>query len=123
MVTYGGKEVRDMVAGKQLRKSNTNRLLFGVCGGLGEYFNVDPLVFRVAFIVLAFVQGLGILLYLLLVFLMPRPVAPAADIPAALKDNLASVPGEATEAGRRVIRLLRGQAVSPPESGEHTEER
>lgn len=110
-----------MVAGKQLRKSNTNRILFGVCGGLGEYFNVDPLVFRVAFIALAFVQGLGILLYLLLVLLMPRPAAPTAKIPDALKDNLLSVPGEATEAGRRAIRLLRGQAVSP-ESGEHPEE-
>lgn len=110
-----------MDAGKQLRKSNTNRLLFGVCGGLGEYFNVDPLVFRVAFIALALVQGLGILLYLLLVFLMPRPAASSAGLPNALKDNLRSAPAEATEAGRRAIRILRGQPVVSAEGGEHPE--
>ncbi len=81
---------------------------------------MDPLVFRVAFIALAFVQGLGVLLYLLLVFLMPRPAAPTADLPDALKDNLRLAPAEAVEAGRRAIRILRGQPVvsaeeEPPE--------
>ena len=31
---------------KGLYKSKTNRVLFGVCGGLGEYFNIDPTIFR-----------------------------------------------------------------------------
>lgn len=59
--------------------------------------------------------------YLRLALRMPRATAPTTKIPDALKDNLTSVPGEATEAGRRAIRLLRGQAVVP-ESGEHPAE-
>jgi phage shock protein C len=49
-----------------------------VCGGLGERFEIDPVLFRVAFILLALVFGLGILLYVVLWLLIPR--APAVPV-------------------------------------------
>lgn len=49
-----------------------NRVLFGVCGGLGEYFNIDPIWFRVGFLVALFGFGAGLLLYLILALLMPN---------------------------------------------------
>jgi len=59
--------------GSRLRLSATDRKIGGVCGGLGEFFDLDPLLFRVAFVVLAFAGGLGILLYLVLWLVVPGP--------------------------------------------------
>jgi phage shock protein PspC (stress-responsive transcriptional regulator) len=56
---------------KRLRLSASDRMIGGVCGGLGELFELDPVLFRAAFLVLAFVGGLGILLYLVLWLLIP----------------------------------------------------
>lgn len=51
--------------GRVLRRSRTNRVGAGVAGGLGEYFNLDPVLFRVLFATSAFFGGAGVLLYLL----------------------------------------------------------
>jgi phage shock protein PspC (stress-responsive transcriptional regulator) len=63
-----------MAKKKQLTKSTEDKIIFGVCGGLGEYFEVDSILFRIAFIFLTFAGGGGILLYLLLALLMPTTV-------------------------------------------------
>ncbi|MBL7141853.1 PspC domain-containing protein [Patescibacteria group bacterium] len=56
---------------KKLYRSRTDRLIAGVCGGLGEYFGTNSIFIRIVFILLVFFNGLGILLYLILVILMP----------------------------------------------------
>ncbi|HNY35932.1 MAG TPA: PspC domain-containing protein [Candidatus Pacearchaeota archaeon] len=56
---------------KKLYRSNTNSIIFGVCGGLGEYFEVDPLIFRILFILLTFTGGSGIIIYLILAIMIP----------------------------------------------------
>ena len=58
-----------------------DRIIGGVCSGLAEGFHVDPLWVRLAFVVLTFLQGVGVLLYVVLWFLMPeRPgYRPAAQ--------------------------------------------
>jgi phage shock protein C len=63
----------------QLRRGR-DRWLGGVCSGLAEYFNVDPLFIRIAFVAAAFLQGFGILLYFVLWVLMPPPDAPATPM-------------------------------------------
>jgi phage shock protein PspC (stress-responsive transcriptional regulator) len=57
---------------KLLRRSRTDRYGVGVCGGLGEYFGVDPVIFRVVLAVLAVFGGAGVLLYLLLWLAIPE---------------------------------------------------
>jgi Putative stress-responsive transcriptional regulator len=57
---------------KELRKSATNRLICGVCGGLGEYFQVDPTVIRLLWIVFCLMGGSGILAYLIAAVIMPE---------------------------------------------------
>jgi phage shock protein C len=59
---------------KKLYRSWDNRVIAGVCGGIGEYFSVDPTLIRVLFLAFAIIFGGGILLYLLLWLLIP--VAP-----------------------------------------------
>lgn len=56
--------------GKRLFKSNRNRILCGVCGGIGEFFGVDPTVIRVAWVLFA-MTGTGILAYIAAAIIMP----------------------------------------------------
>ena len=58
---------------KPLRRSADNRILLGICGGLGEFFGINPIWFRLAFIIAAIPGGLpGIILYLLLWLIIPK---------------------------------------------------
>ena len=52
--------------------STTHIKLGGVCGGLGEFFHLDPVLFRIGMVVLACFWGFGFLLYAILWLLMPR---------------------------------------------------
>ena len=54
-----------------LHRSESNRIIAGVAGGLGEYFNVDPILMRIIFILLTIFNGVGILLYIVLWAIMP----------------------------------------------------
>ena len=66
----------------QLRRSRTDKILGGVNGGLAEYSGIDPLLWRVGFVALAFAGGTGILVYLLLWLLMPAgPAGQATGTP------------------------------------------
>ena len=58
------------LAHRRLRRSGTDRMLGGVCGGLAEYSGVDVVLWRVGFVALA-LMGAGILAYVLLWILMP----------------------------------------------------
>ena len=67
------KVVRNM-AQKKLYRSRDNRIFFGVCGGLGEYLNIDANLLRIIFVVLGFAGMFGILAYLICAALLPvRP--------------------------------------------------
>ncbi len=63
-------EVEGKVSSKRLYRSIDNRLLAGVCSGLGEYFEIDPVIIRIIWIILI-IGGYGILLYLLFWLLIP----------------------------------------------------
>jgi len=56
---------------KKLFRSKTDRVIFGVCGGLGEYFEVDSSLLRILFILLTFTGGSGIIIYLILAIIIP----------------------------------------------------
>lgn len=63
-----------MATAKRLYRSRNNYMLAGICGGLGEYFDVDPTIVRL-FVALSFLlAGSGLLLYLLAWLIIP--VAP-----------------------------------------------
>ena len=58
---------------KQLTRSTVNRMIAGVCGGLGEYANIDPTLIRLVAILLLFVTGPGIVLaYLIMALVIPE---------------------------------------------------
>ncbi len=51
---------------KKLKISKTDKIIFGVCGGLGEYFEVDSKVFRLAFLIAFLIYGAGFWIYIFL---------------------------------------------------------
>ena len=58
---------------KLLRRSSTQRMIGGVCGGLAEYFDLDPTLVRVAYVLLTLCTAFsGVLAYIILLIVMPR---------------------------------------------------
>ena len=62
---------------KRLYRDPDNRFLAGACGGLGAYFDIDPVVLRIVFVLVFFVLGGGLLVYLLLWIILPKASTPA----------------------------------------------
>ena len=57
---------------KRLYKSNKNKRLEGVCGGIAEYFNLDPTLIRLGWILFCALGGCGILAYIIAAVVIPR---------------------------------------------------
>ena len=57
---------------KKLCKSNTNKKICGVCGGIAEYLNADPTLIRLAFLLVSALAGSGVLVYFLAALIMPE---------------------------------------------------
>lgn len=66
---------KDTMETKKLYRSKKNRMIAGVCGGLGDYFNIDPTLVRLLFVLIGLAVGGGFLLYLLLWLIMPEEPA------------------------------------------------
>ncbi len=59
---------------KKLYKSNTNKMICGVCGGLGEYFGIDPTLIRLIWAIVGLAGGAGIVAYLIAAVIIPNSV-------------------------------------------------
>ncbi len=56
----------------RLYKSNDDKVFEGVCGGIGEYLNIDPVIIRLLWVVLVIFGGIGILAYLIAMLIIPK---------------------------------------------------
>ena len=71
-----------MVTGvRRVRRSRKDRMFGGVCGGLGRYLNVDPVLLRIAAVALALSGGLGVLAYVVAWIVIPEEIGPEPDAP------------------------------------------
>lgn len=70
---------------QKLYRSRENRMLGGVCGGLGEYFDIDPTLVRVLFVFGAFlgIPGALALIYLVMLILVPQEPSLVTEVQAA----------------------------------------
>lgn len=59
---------------KKLYKSNSNKIFFGVIGGIGEYFDLDPVILRLLWVLITFFTGLGagLMVYLIAALIIPK---------------------------------------------------
>lgn len=57
--------------GKRLYRSKKDRMICGVCGGIANYFNIDPTLVRLAFVLIAMGAGSGTLAYIIAAIIIP----------------------------------------------------
>lgn len=67
---------------RRLFRSRRKRMIAGIAGGLGRYFNTDPIMFRIVLLALALFGGVGVLLYLIAWILIPQESAPGQRTPS-----------------------------------------
>lgn len=84
---------------KRLYRSIDDRIIAGVCGGLGDYLQIDPVLVRLAFILMAFFNGFGILLYIILALVLQNEPGERIAGEADREDKIREF---AHEAGERV---------------------
>jgi phage shock protein C len=88
--------------GKRLYRSRKDRMLFGVCGGLAEYFGIDPTVMRIVAVVLALASGVGILIYFIMAFIIPLDGTSRTSPRDIVVDNAYEIKDTAEELGQEV---------------------
>jgi phage shock protein C len=86
-------------------------MIAGICGGLGEYFNVDPVIVRVIFILLAFADAIGILAYLILWIIVPKSEKAALPPRDTIREGIQEVRDKAEKLSMEV-RAQSGQERS-----------
>lgn len=114
----------------RLTRSPTESMIAGVCGGLGEYFSIDPVIVRLIFVLVTLTSGLGLPVYVVLWIVMPK-----ANSAAGRQSFQQSVEQfsqeasrfgqefgqEAARLGREVLRQGQSQGQSQPRSGAPTQ--
>jgi len=63
---------------RRLYRNRTDRMIWGVCGGLAKYFNVDPTIIRVLAVISIFITGVSILAYILMAIIIPLEPTPGS---------------------------------------------
>ena len=89
------KEDHGELGAPVLRRSREDRILFGVCGGVGRYLGIDPALVRIAFVLLVVFGGSGVLLYLVGLIAIPSE-APGESVPtgaATMASNSTAILG------------------------------
>ena len=84
---------------ERLYRSESDRVIAGVCGGLGEYLRVDPLILRILFVVLAMVNGIGLFVYLVLWIVVPTTGSQTAP-QEVIRRNVDEIGARARELGQ-----------------------
>ncbi len=77
-----------VMAQSKLVRSDTDKMVAGVCGGLAAYLDIDPVLVRLAFVVLFFASGIGFPIYLILWVVMPRAATASESDAVVIQDNI-----------------------------------
>lgn len=81
---------------KKLYRSETDKVIAGVCGGLGEYLDIDPVLVRILFVVFTLAGGSGLLLYILLWVIVPTKSDATTPFEQSVKNNSEEIKQRAT---------------------------
>lgn len=80
-------EVTPAIETPKLHRSESSKIIAGVCGGLGEYFDVDPTIIRIVFVLMTIFGGSGILIYIILWLVIPSENSNQQLSQRNVKDN------------------------------------
>ncbi len=94
---------------KKLYRSQSNRMVAGVCGGLGVYLNIDPILVRIFFVILALAgNGIGVMVYLLLWITVPMEGLPRdTNLQDTVRSGTEEIVEKTREMGDEFHRMVR----------------
>lgn len=72
---------------KRLYRSSKDKILGGVCAGIAEYFNIDPVIIRVVFVLIFLAEGVGLMIYVILWIIVPEQKSLDKDTDEIIKEN------------------------------------
>jgi phage shock protein PspC (stress-responsive transcriptional regulator) len=93
---------------KRLYRNRSDRMIWGVCGGLAKYFDMDPTIVRVIAVLSMFLGSLGIWAYIILAIVVPLEDSKAAEPKDTIKENVEEMKETAREIGREIQSTLTG---------------
>ncbi len=82
---------------KRLYRSQDDRVVFGVCGGLARHFNIDPVIVRIIAALLVFANGIGILAYIIMAIIIPLESSKSATTGEVIKENIEEIKDTASQ--------------------------
>ena len=93
----------------KLYRSRTDKMLGGVCAGLGQYLGIDPTIVRLFFVLLALAEGVGVLIYFALWLIVPREDrAEAATVEETIRAGAGEIAERARTLGYEAREAVRG---------------
>ena len=96
---------------RRLHRSSVDAMIGGVCGGLGEYFGIDPMLVRIAFVISALVNGLGIMVYIILWIIVPQREQLDMEPGDVVRVNLEELRDKAHEISQDIHGALSGETA------------
>ena len=87
---------------RRLYRSRSERVIWGVCGGLAKYFDIDPTLVRIIFVLLALANGIGILGYIILAIVVPLEGSKTSEPRETIKENVDEIKETAGELGSEI---------------------
>ena len=95
---------------RKLYRSRNERMIAGVCGGLGEYFNIDPTLIRLLFVFLALAGGPGLVAYIVLLVVVPEEPLSGQNMSSAVSQQVITPEPEPVQ-----------EPITEPETGSEDE--
>jgi phage shock protein PspC (stress-responsive transcriptional regulator) len=98
----------------RLYRSETDKILGGVCGGLGAYLGFDPVIIRIFFVLLTIANGVGVMIYMLLWLILP---AESKAENGSTHQNLENAADEITTRAKEMAGELQAAVTRPNRQG------
>ena len=95
----------------RLARSESDKMIAGVCGGTAAYLGIDSVFVRLAFLVLVFASGVGLLLYIILMLIMPRENNLSQPSSKIVHENIEQIGNDVTSGFKRVRQHPQGPAI------------
>ena len=91
---------------RKLYRHRTNRIVAGVCGGVGEYLRIDPTFVRIFFVLFAFFNGFGVLVYFLMWIIVPPEDARNVSLRESARTGADEIAEQAQQMGEDLRRAV-----------------
>lgn len=96
---------------KKLYRSRQNKIIGGVCGGIGKYFDIDPVLIRLLFVLITLYNGAGLILYIILLIMLPlEPFNPdeieIKDFTEIPDEKLVNTPSDFTDRKEKTKKIF-----------------